>query len=567
MKISDIKLEKEKDGLLPFHFPMLGDVVLLTGGNGAGKTRLLKMIQTHVTMLRNGEDTDSFALQIDRDGTSEVLTEYNVDDISIINYSHYDAKLQFPNDFSPYVIHSAKDKLLKCDYEETALNALLFIEDMARGYSEEFEGGEHFQKFKRDVEDCFDLKIDYNSEEGKLYLFGIEAEKALLSPGQQYLLRMAVACFQNRNEPNLVFFMDEPELHLHTKALIEMIKKLRSKFPMSQFWISTHSLPLVSYYTVMEKSVTTLVLHDRKVELFRSNSDALLEGLVGSEENQYAVQELFALTDEYACNKFTFECYDEADVTEGKSRTDVEVALVKTELHPNDIVVDYGAGKGRFFEELCWNGMDTDNDIAKQIQYYAYDRYDTYSLQCKNVMNKYGSTDKNYFNDIEELKKEVREKAQYVLLVNVLHEIPLEEWTEVFQNIRELLCEHGKLLIVERDELMVGEKNYSEGFLMLTSNGAKCLFGANGCIEKRHPQKNYIVKYIIDKKEVEVDSEKVCACINAIYGDALEKIRESKAERPADRKLQFKAAMKMVFWLHQYANASLLKEKWHSKRD
>lgn len=318
MKISAVELLCEKDGLLPFKLPMLGDLVLVTGCNGAGKTRLLKMIHNYINSQYSGKDTGDIIIEITEDEKSEKLTKDNVKKVRIINYSHYDAILQSPSSFSPYVIHKAKEILKKCDYEETALNSLLFIEDMAKGYSKEFEDGKRFEAFKKDVEENFNIMISYDKDQ--LQLFGLDIEKAALSPGQQYLLRMAVACYQNEDESGLIFFMDEPELHLHPKALIQMIEKLRKKFPNSQFWISTHSLSLISYYTIMKDNVTTLYLENRKVDLFRSNSSGLLDGLIGDEENQFAVQQLFGLTDEYACNKFTFECFDKPEKMEKISK-------------------------------------------------------------------------------------------------------------------------------------------------------------------------------------------------------------------------------------------------------
>lgn len=558
MKISAIELLCEKEGLLPFKLPMLGDLVLVTGSNGAGKTRLLKLIQNYIDSQYASNNMNEIIIEITENEKSEKLTKENANKVRIINYSHYDARLQSPNSFSPYVIHNAKEILKKCDYEETALNSLLFIEDMAKGYSKEFEDGKKFLDFQRDVKESFNIIIDYDKEQEHLQLFGLDIEKAALSPGQQYLLRMAVACFQNENESGLIFFMDEPELHLHPKALIEMIEKLRKKFPSSQFWISTHSLSLISFYTIMKEDVTTLYLDNKKVDLFRSNSSALLDGLIGDEENQFAVQQLFGLTDEYACNKFTFECFDDPETVAGKDGKDIEVGLIKLELSPDDVVVDYGAGKGRFLEELCLGGGVAEKNGRCCIQYYAYDPDAKDSVLCKEVMNKYGSTEHNYFNDIELLKKRIAGSASYVLLVNVLHEIPPKEWVSIFKNVRELLSEKGKLLIVERDELMVGEAPYNQGFLMITSNGCKVLFKENNFVEIRHPQKKYIVKYIIKKEGLDVNSNEVKECIETIQKDALENIQKAKENREEERIKKFKVGMRLVFWLHQYANASLL---------
>ena len=114
MKISAVELKEKRQGIAPFHFSELGDIVLLTGSNGAGKTRLLKMIQKHHKLLREGENADGTALQIELDGSCK-LDAVTAKTVQIINYSHYDARLQSPGQYAPYVIHKAKAIRKKCD--------------------------------------------------------------------------------------------------------------------------------------------------------------------------------------------------------------------------------------------------------------------------------------------------------------------------------------------------------------------------------------------------------------------------------------------------------------------
>lgn len=241
-----------------------------------------------------------------------------------------------------------------------------------------------------------------------------------------------------------------------------------SKFEHNQFWISTHSLTLIAYLVARRESTTVFNLVDGKPQLLRSDSEKLIKGLIGSDDNRQITQRFLATPDEYACNKFSIESYLSPATLEAKPN-DPQNEMVINVLKEGDIVVDYGVGKGRFIEGL---GIDAPN-LVKEIQYYAYDVGDIDSLKCKSVMEALGIPTDQYTNDIKGLKNKVNGMANYVLLVNVLHEIAPKYWIEVFENIYNLLDENGQLIIVEQEELIVGEWPYENGFLVMTELGAK----------------------------------------------------------------------------------------------
>ena len=331
---------------------------------------------------------------------------------------------------------------------------------------------------------------------------------------------------------------------------------LRSTFQECQFWISTHSLPLIAHLTESEKSTTVLHLNHGNVKRFRSDSEGLIEGLMGAASNRKAIQSILATPDEYACNRFSIECFDKA-VTEYAKREDPQNQMVATILSEGDLVVDYGAGKGRFFEGL---GLDYQHEkLSEKIVYYAYDHEKKDAEKCKLVMDKFGSVSSNYYNDIEVLKKRVSGEADYVLLVNVLHEIDPVYWTEIFQNIEALLKETGQLIIVERSELTVGEAPYNNSFLMITKESANVLFGKENVEYLEHSEKPYIVKYRVSRQGLQVTKDKVQACIKQIKQDSYEMIKQLKGTDITEER--YKRGLKIAFWLHQYANASLIVEE------
>ncbi len=327
---------------------------------------------------------------------------------------------------------------------------------------------------------------------------------------------------------------------------------MKKTFPKSQFWISTHSLSLIAGLAAHDENTTVLTVKDGKVSLFRSDPSDLLTGLLGSEDNRKAIQTLVDTPDKYACNKFSIECHLPPETLPAVPG-DPQVYITRQILKSGDTVVDYGAGKGRFFEGL---GIDyASEDIARHINYYAFDPSKDDADRCKYVMDKYGSSSQNYFNKISELNAVAKGKADYVLLVNVLHEIDPVYWLKVFKNINKLLNDDGKLIIVERDELTIGETPYDDGFLVLTPNSANCLFGEENTILKRHSDKPHIVRYTISKSGLNVTQDKIFNAINQIKSDSLDIIT---ALRDKSKKItNYKKGLQTAFWLHQYANSSL----------
>ena len=77
----------------------------------------------------------------------------------------------------------------------------------------------------------------------------------------------------------------------------------------------------------------------------------LLEGLIGGKDYRSAIQLILSTPDEYASNKFALECFNSPETLGAKSK-DPQNMIISQLLKPGDLVVDYGVGKGRFFEGL-----------------------------------------------------------------------------------------------------------------------------------------------------------------------------------------------------------------------
>lgn len=555
MKITGIELQEEQNGIYPFdRYKLgeeLGDVVILTGANGSGKTRLLDMIRRQIQTLEYGDKLKiTFT---DRLGKERIYSEAGF--LQAANYSHYDAVLQLAKKFSPYVIGKAKKLLTECNYEETALNALLVIEDMAYGYSEEFRDGTKFQEFCQFALDKFDLKIE--KKETSVCLFGLDAEEAKLSPGQQYLLRIAVACFFNENHDNLLIILDEPELHLHPKAMIHMLEQMRDHFRDTQFWISTHSVELLSYAVSAVDSATVIQLDRGQVSLLRSNSGKIIESLLGVQDDNLYLQQFYNLPDQYARIRFAIECLNDAD-TKGGKKNDPQQELITQMLMPDAVIMDYGAGQGRLLEQMAMENKE----LIPRIEYFAFNLPESKDeARCKEIMKENGFGEDHYLNNIPQLREKLAKRTSHVFMVNVLHEIPPKEWQGIFQTVYEILEEEGKFCIIERETLTVGEAPYNQGFLMITKNAAGELFKHYKL--DHHSDNKHIVRYVIEKEELKnISVDHVKKAVEMIRDDSFKQIRTIKEEgRIENLKDRYQKGIDLAFWTNQYVNAALILEE------
>lgn len=583
MRISSFKVPKEGDNAgikigMRFNGALnnLNNIVIITGANGSGKSRFLKLLNRSFQNLKNTENSfDSPFKIIENNSDAETdLTPEIAKSFNLVNYSHFDAKLQGPKNFSPYVIHQAKNKLENCNYEETALNSLLFLKDLCEGYSEGSNESNGYKDLMDFIDFAQELELDFSWDQStkSLTIFDRKFDDANLSPGQLYALRIAVACKAHKASENIAFLLDEPETHLHPSLLIKIINQLMQHFKNAQFFIATHSLPLISYLTVVREDTTVLFMENGEIkDTLRSNSEPILTKLVGAEEEQFAIKQLFVSSEEMACNKFCMECFLKPTVVRGGISGDPSVSIAESAIESNAIreplvIVDYGAGEGRLLECML------EDNITEGYIYNAYNIDEADANYCKDLIAKKGIIGKSYLN--KDNIPELNGKVDCVFMVNVLHEIPPEKWKEEFETISNLLKDDGKLVIIEREILTMGESPFINGFLMLTnlddeSEAAKALFGSDCITFSRHEQKPYIISYTIEKSGVQTaTTAKMENVLKHLQENAVKQIRKLKAEKDtiSEHKERYKNGMNLAFWLNQLSCATLYLEEFDKNK-
>lgn len=573
MYLSGLKLKQPIKGFKELDLRGLGSVVLLAGKNGSGKSRLLKLLtqyQKAQDKNQRGEHLSDEEEEIlnyvqpelmEKDGRKIGIEEYTK--ISFLNYSQYDVPLQSPDRFPTYVISQAKENLAKCDFEESARDALLYLKYLIKNYryNPNSDGENDLEALNELLEVLLGQRL--TSLEGEPSMFELPLNRMQLSPGQQYLLRMCVALHCNKITKNSVLLLDEPETHLHPDALLNLIHQLQTRFQLEQIWIATHSVALLSKFNTSDIWHMT----EQTAKKLGSKSGPLMESLLGNEAQQVQLQDFIGAPVSFACNEFAYECLWEPPTMpykRGDPQVDTTLRAVLEDSSPQHkevslgevaVIVDFGVGQGRFLDGV---GMDYPEQLSR-LDYYAYDKFVKDKETCQAIMCRHNIEKTRYYNDVEALRTELKHKggATHVLLVNVLHEIPPKEWTETFATIASFLRNDGKLILVENEELRYGEKPYMDGFLVIQQSAMTLLLKEDTiqCDHCKHPYER-VVRYQIPKEKLlKVDSTSVKAAVEEIGRISFDKIYQLRQEN--NRNKQWLRGVQLAFWTHQYANVQL----------
>ena len=368
MKISSFNTEyideKGRMGLKPFRMPKLGGVVLLAGKNGSGKSRVLRLLHGQCQRRRHFFDerrdlpqtiinTDNRILDYERhynqlvldpqrendaEGLKEQIeilrkqkkafenklkTPFPIDielsqkeDVKIVDYVPKRVDLKDWRQLRQDEWKSSAESAKRLGCYQLADATISLIQSVYDQYwntshpefdgdeSEKITAKENFERLQEIIKRFIGVKLSRNKD-GVATIFGNPIAQAQLSDGQIILLQLCVAIYaQGAQISNYILVMDEPENHLHPSAVIEMIDKIRELNPEGQIWIATHSIALLSHF---DPSCIWYV-KDGSVSYSGRKPEQVLEGLLGNEENIQKLHSFIDLPDEFASNRFAFEC-------------------------------------------------------------------------------------------------------------------------------------------------------------------------------------------------------------------------------------------------------------------
>lgn len=532
---------------------------LIIGKNGSGKTRFLKALEQE----KKGKDKKEIVITL---YFPEIQAFYNSD----LSKLQEEITKDSTQEIYPY------DLLL--DNEDNSFYDFLKIMESDRGgflenilavlsmkkTQKTIKAMKTFEELNKILSEFLEKRIHMEQSENKIYIektddtevrrLPLTEALSEFSPGELMLFYLCVflMTIKRKSSNSVVLIIDEPELHLHPRALIKMVKTLMDFESVSELWIASHSLFLVPLFSFDE------IVYMDQGNALRRNSQTykkLYDSLVGLENVD--VFEFLKSLDNWQYYQFIIECFclpepvDKVDINDEQFRKLLSSIRDNLKFGPIQML-DYGAGKCRIWE--CMQLLP-DSEIEKNN--VVYTAYEPYPEDVEGISVK-------LYTKFEDIYKDKRH-FHVVVLMNVLHEIELEQWEQTFQNINNILSEDGVLIFLEVLSLTKGEQPYgNNGYLVLQDEQVKILFGDNNIVNMRKEPQEKSNCWMITKKQIgNVTSQTIEASIISLRDTSLNVLRSEfqkrikYAHQKNDSFEKQIAARKYAFLSQQYINAFL----------
>lgn len=586
----------------------LGRFVVLAGKNGSGKTRILDYVtdivntsiahrprrgelETSVKIhkarvaeyLSKGDSGSTGAIQHQQfvSENEELLSRLDCVEFdgqlgAAVRFTAVAGALPNPMDMAPNMREGYASSMRRGEDANWNSGVLAYIFQLQQEWrecthpneifsSEEIAAAiDRYETLSSVVEAFFGEKLGRNTR-GEPTLFGKPIAEVKLSSGQNVALQMIVAL--HARAPSLghsLLIMDEPENHLHPAAVVELLKGIGKHAPDVQIWIATHSIPLLAYINSVQNNAIWTV-RDGKAEFAGRQPEIALNELLGGDESISHLTSFLGLPSQLAINNFSYECLLPPGVvyTGSADRQLQQIKEVLGGLRPGEPirVIDFGAGKGRLLQVL-----QSDESQQARFDYVAYDQPSADADFCRQVIAAvFDAADERYFDNAEALISAKGELwADCMVMTNVLHEIPPAKWVPLFSPEglpSRALRSDGYLLIVEDQQIPVGELAHQHGFLVMNSTELQRLFVVTpadlsaGRFVSHVSQDCRLAAHLVHRSLFDrVGTESRKHALNGLRGHAKREIETLRQESAVK---DYKNGMKHAFWTQQLANAVL----------
>ncbi len=502
----------------------LGRVIALAGANGGGKSRLLRYVeevggrayQQSSGAAQNKENQNISKANLDRLKPGELqyepslaafkhfstlldcldLVRWTGNASQVVKFSPKAGELQDPAVMTDAQRSSLAADLRHSPNETWPTAALPYIQELQNNWYEATHQDRdsstsqedidadirHYVGLRADIEKLLKAKLLRSRQ--RATMFSRPLGSAEFSQGQRMMLQLATAMHaRGTSFGNAVLILDEPETHLHPRAVVEVLKALMELAPDCQIWLATHSIPLLAFVSSLENA-SIWAVDDGHATYSGRKPENVIQALLGTEDDLAMLSSFASLPYHLASNTYAYQCMfppGVADHADGDDQLE-QIRTILTSTADTEEravkVLDFGAGKGRLLSSIQ---LEQSSGAEIEVDYFAFDEYPDNRDVCQSIINAtHDQSEERYFVDRERLKEKLRGTIDVVVMTNVLHEVEPVEWLSLFGSgglIPALLNERGHLLIVEDQRIPVGERAHKYGFLLLDANELRTLFG------------------------------------------------------------------------------------------
>lgn len=444
-----------------------------------------------------------------------------------------------------------------------------FIRELnARGNSTRIKANKSINRIKENIKAFLHMELSIDSSGATAILEFADGRKKELktaltemSPGEINLFYMSLFLAVTSDERKYILIMDEPEMHVHPSVLIQFYRKLKKLTCMEEIWIATHSPLLLQEFSFDE----IILIVDSKIQSRNSRLyESVMSEMLG--EEQRTVSEFFRSLEEWEFCDFLAECFENPTVVSKASKSDEQAIMFKEYcriLNRGKLrILDWGGGSGRLGK--CIQLIEANEEQKLSYEYEIYEPNITDADRDKRF---------NTYKSLDDIKK----KYNCVVLMNVLHEIGIEDWISLFRNIENCLRPGGTLIFAEAKVLSLGEQPYCEnGYLILGEKQIKLLFRHEGYesniisfhINLKNKEKSEFL--IVPAEELlYISEDNIKAALESLAAEMFINLKDMDDERIRCVKEKTKPSFtyrKYAFVAQQYINATMVLDKrYHEK--
>ncbi|MBV6514816.1 MAG: hypothetical protein HPKKFMNG_00447 [Planctomycetes bacterium] len=381
----------------------------------------------------------------------------------------------------------------------------------------------------------------------KAHLFDMPYDKQQLSDGQLTLLAWAICVWAYADQTqNQILLIDEPDAHVHPDACIKALDAFAdSGFlgPSGQIWIATHSLPVVAHVGIRN----TWFVEKGAVTWGGKEAKQGIERLLGGENGRERLHALLGDVDALAAHEFACESLSRPHVASDRNE-DPQCLQVADGLEASSCtLLDFGAGKGRLAAAL--NHLGKSRPELRKVKYCAFDVSDEHRQERETNASSIGG---EVVGDLSNFVGHF----DFVVLCNVLHEIPPRQWPKTFESIHRVLKQGGQVIVVEDQYIPTGELPHDSGFILLAKTELELLLGGNAQVLAQFLGKGERLSRFMFEREslVGISEVSVRAALKAVLERSEKRVREIRIQQGGD---PYKDGRLHMLHAMQLANATL----------